>query len=410
MAYRTLKSVFYQRDAAGADSEERARRTSPAAISWDFELSKNQLFCMTTPYLSVVTERIMSLNARAEAIWATIPPIAQSHYFSTMIVEEIQATNEIEQVNSSRREITDALRSLKHDSARDRRFREMVRLYAALGDRTAAAPTTLDDIRAVYDNVTRGEVDPKDSPDGDRFRAGIVEITSGQRVLHRGLVPEQAIASGLTVMLAQRRDDGVPHLIRAAVSHLIFEVVHPFYDGNGRTGRFLLALDLAEQLSPVSWFSLSATIFENRDRYYRAFTDLEHPLNRADATPFIEVMLEIIAESLHRVTVDLSTRRESLERLHLGVRDIDLSNYAITADDDLRDILFALGQAALFDIDDAFTLNDLTAAGSRSKRYIRDKAQTLVDAGLVDIVSRKPLRFRLSTAGRAVCAIDDLSS
>lgn len=406
MAYRTLKSIFHQRGAAGADAEAAARRSSPSAISWDFHLGDHQLFCVATPYLAVLTERIMTLNAQAGSIWAAIPPIAQGHYFSSMIVEEIQATNEIEQVNSTRREIADALRSLKNDSATDRRFREMVRLYAALGDRTVTAPDTLDDVRALYDDVTRGEVTPDDAPDGNRFRAGTVRITSGQNEVHSGFVPEASIDAGLTVMLAQRHDEEVPHLIRAAIAHLIFEVVHPFYDGNGRTGRFLLALDLAEQLSPISWFSLSATIFENRDRYYRAFADVEHHLNRADATPFVETMLEIFSESIHRLTIDLSTRRETLAQLHSGVRDIVLSD-PITVDDDLRDILFALGQAALFGIGETFTLDELTAMGTRSKRFIRDKAQVLVDAGLVDTVTRKPLRFRLNAVGRALCGIGE---
>jgi hypothetical protein len=63
-----------------------------------------------------------------------------------MIVEEIQATNDIENVRSTRREIADALRSLKEGSTRKRRFREMARLYEALGDRTMTPPETLDDI------------------------------------------------------------------------------------------------------------------------------------------------------------------------------------------------------------------------------------------------------------------------
>ncbi|MGV7750408.1 Fic family protein, partial [Mycobacterium kansasii] len=92
---------------------------------------------------------------------------------------------------------------------------------------SVSPPDTLDDVRRLYDAVTHGEIDPRDAPDGARFRADIVRITSGQKVVHTGVVPEAAIDAGLTVMLAQRRDDEVPHLIRAAIAHLIFEVVHP---------------------------------------------------------------------------------------------------------------------------------------------------------------------------------------
>lgn len=280
------------------------------------------MFCVATPQMSVLTERVMMLDARAQSTWASLPPIAQSHYLHSMIVEEIQATNDIENVRSTRREIADALTSLQGGSTQKRRFREMVRLYEALGDRTVNPPKTLDDIRALYDAVTAGEVVPDDAPDGTRFRAGPVSITSGQKIVHVGLTPESAINDALTVMLAQRRDEDVPRLIRAAVAHLIFEVAHPFYDGNGRTGRYFMALDIGELLSPISWFSLSATIFDNKDAYYRAFTEVEHPLNRGDATPFVEVMLGIFSEAQHRLATDLDERREALSVLRQCIHDV----------------------------------------------------------------------------------------
>lgn len=406
MSYRTLKSIFHQRDAAGADAEERVRRGSQSAMTWDFNLGGHQMFCVATPQMSVLTERAMMLDARAQSTWASLPPIAQSHYLHSMIVEEIQATNDIENVRSTRREIADALTSWQDGSTQKRRFREMVRLYEALGDRTVNPPKTLDDIRALYDAVTAGEVVPDDAPDGTRFRAGPVSITSGQKIVHVGLTPESAINDALTVMLAQRRDEDVPRLIRAAVAHLIFEVAHPFYDGNGRTGRYFMALDIGELLSPISWFSLSATIFDNKDAYYRAFTEVEHPLNRGDATPFVEVMLGIFSEAQHRLATDLDERREALSVLRQCIHDVGRHVDApVDIDDDGRAILFPLGQAVLFGPRGVLTLDELTDSGKRSKQFVRSRVQSFVDAGLVDVTSRKPLRFRLSSAGRALCGV-----
>jgi Fic family protein len=254
--------------------------------------------------------------------------------------------------------------------------------------------------------VTAGEVVPDDAPDGTRFRAGPVSITSGQKIVHVGLTPESAINDALTVMLAQRRDEDVPRLIRAAVAHLIFEVAHPFYDGNGRTGRYFMALDIGELLSPISWFSLSATIFDNKDAYYRAFTEVEHPLNRGDATPFVEVMLGIFSEAQHRLATDLDERREALSVLRQCIHDVGRHVDApVDIDDDGRAILFPLGQAVLFGPRGVLTLDELTDSGKRSKQFVRSRVQSFVDAGLVDVTSRKPLRFRLSSAGRALCGV-----
>jgi len=59
-------------------------------------------------------------------------------------------------------------------------------------------------------------------------------------------------------------------LIRMAVMHYQFEAIHPFTDGNGRTGRVLNSLFLIEQdLLTLPILYLSRFIIRNRDEYYR---------------------------------------------------------------------------------------------------------------------------------------------
>ncbi|MCX6756545.1 MAG: Fic family protein, partial [Candidatus Nomurabacteria bacterium] len=64
--------------------------------------------------------------------------------------------------------------------------------------------------------------------------------------------------------------DDIDPLIRAAVMHYQFEAIHPFLDGNGRTGRMLMVLYLVMvgRLDMPILF-LSKYILENRDEYYR---------------------------------------------------------------------------------------------------------------------------------------------
>lgn len=69
-------------------------------------------------------------------------------------------------------------------------------------------------------------------------------------------------------------EDGVDPIIKAAIGHYQFEAIHPFTDGNGRTGRILVVLFLAEQellRSPALF--LSSAILSRRDEYYRAIKD-----------------------------------------------------------------------------------------------------------------------------------------
>ena len=71
-------------------------------------------------------------------------------------------------------------------------------------------------------------------------------------------------------MMDPARSDTIPFLQRAIASHFLFEYIHPFYDGNGRTGRYLLALYLSNDLTLPTVLSLSRTIAENKNEIYKA--------------------------------------------------------------------------------------------------------------------------------------------
>ncbi len=71
-------------------------------------------------------------------------------------------------------------------------------------------------------------------------------------------------------------DHDIDPLIKLAVIHYQFEVIHPFYDGNGRTGRIInvLYLVLKELLdSPILY--LSGYIIRNKSDYYRLLQEVQ---------------------------------------------------------------------------------------------------------------------------------------
>lgn len=413
--YRTLKSIFHQRDRISVDAEERSRRESPAAIHWDMMIGEFQMFALMTPEVAALIERIMSFEPKIQVQWGGLPGRARNSYLNRMVIDEIQATNEIEQVRSTRKEISAAIKAVRADRpVANRRFMEMVRLYLAIGSDEAKSPQTLDDVREIYDAVTAGEIRAEDAPDGRRFRQGPVSIESGTKIVHTGVVPESSIDAALTLMMSQGRDDSIPQLIRAAAAHFIFEYAHPFYDGNGRTGRYLLALDLRQVLAPYASLALSATVADNKARYYRAFTDAENPLNRGDLTPYLIEMLEIIAEAQDRLLLDLSERRSKIDALEALVRvlvkdeqfpmniGLDRESAPPVDPDDIARILFVLGQAHHFDVDRTVKLNTLAEAIGRSSQFTRPRLQRLDDAGVIETVTRKPLRFRLTSQGESL--------
>jgi len=72
-----------------------------------------------------------------------------------------------------------------------------------------------------------------------------------------------------------QKNDGVDPLIKLAVQHYQFEAIHPFEDGNGRTGRIINLLYLIEAgLLDTPILYLSGYIIENRSNYYQKLLEV----------------------------------------------------------------------------------------------------------------------------------------
>lgn len=68
-------------------------------------------------------------------------------------------------------------------------------------------------------------------------------------------------------------DDRLPPLVQAALVHAQFETIHPFHDGNGRTGRALIHVVLNRRgIAPEYVPPISVVLANNRDRYMAALT------------------------------------------------------------------------------------------------------------------------------------------
>lgn len=100
-------------------------------------------------------------------------------------------------------------------------------------------------------------------------------------------------------------DDSVDPLIKMAILHYQFESIHPFYDGNGRTGRILNVLYLIKEHlieSPVLY--LSRYIIRNKTRYYEL---LQRVRTDNDWNDWIDFMLTAVAQTA-KLTLETSQR------------------------------------------------------------------------------------------------------
>ncbi len=107
------------------------------------------------------------------------------------------------------------------------------------------------------------------------------------------------------------RNTEIDPLVRLAVQHYQFEAIHPFSDGNGRTGRILNILFLVQHgllNSPILY--LSRYIIRNKGPYYQLL--LEVTRNQS-WTPWIMFILEGIEETCTWTTGKIKAIRELME-------------------------------------------------------------------------------------------------
>jgi Fic family protein len=146
----------------------------------------------------------------------------------------------------------------------------------------------------------------------------IVSGRLGKEVVHYTAPPSSIVAREMDAFLAwfeataprTGQAPAMDGIARAAIAHLWFETIHPFEDGNGRIGRAIADMALAQDSgTPTRLYSLSQQLLADRPGYYDALAQAQS--GDTDATAFVQwfagafgnactAASEVIAASLER--------------------------------------------------------------------------------------------------------------
>ena len=343
MSYVLLSHLYYKnKDEYKALYEKRISAESTCILP--IKIGGNSAFYCLCPDIHNISMKIMQLDKGVCCIREKLPASALVQFTDRCLIDEIKLTNDIEGVYSTRKELSSVLSEM-NKNGKKRRFYGLLNKYSMLAGKEEFPLNTSTDIRDIYNDLVLREVvedNCDNAPDGEIFRKEIAEVsTPTQKVIHRGAYPETKIIQLMEQALNILNQKEIPILIRTAIFHYLFGYIHPFYDGNGRTSRFISSYLLSREFEFLIGFRLSYTIKEHIKDYYNAFKECNSEHNMGDLTPFIIMFLNVVLESFENLYDALDKRMNQLTEYTDKLNSLEMA-------EDLRQFAYILIQAALF--------------------------------------------------------------
>lgn len=397
MEYELLSKIFYKKPTE-YESIYDARFNSEASIKLPIKIHENVGFIFNTNEITKLLVKIYKTINKINLLRTHLPNIAINSYIIKSLKDEIALTNEIEGVRSTRKEIEDAIDSIKNDKSA--RFKGLVDKYFKLISNEIIPLNNCEDIRTIYDALVLPEIEKENLPDGILFRKEPVQVVSAtQKEKHRGIMPESKIIESLDLCLDFLKSDDIDSLIKISAFHYLFGYIHPFYDGNGRTSRFISSYLIKNELDVLLALKLSYTVKNNINKYYKAFDVCNDRKNKGDITFFVVTFLELLSQASDDLYTKIADLNDQLNYYNNIINT--LVNDKVLNDKQAK-CIFILCQNRLFD-DTYMNMNTLTELLEKSDTTTRKILKSLESKNLL-VKSRNKNQYLYSAN------LDSLSS
>lgn len=190
-------------------------------------------------------------------------------------------------------------------------IREVQNAYEAYETMTKLNPYSEKDLLKAHKIMMDGLV-----KEAGKFRGKNVGVYAGDQLIHAG-TPAKYVPELIEQLFEWLKESKLHPLIKSCIFHYEFEYIHPFADGNGRTGRLWHTLILAKWQEFYLWIPIETIIQEKQQDYYKA---LNASNNAGDSTIFVEFMLRAIRDLL----IELSHNGAVLKDKGLDEKLLDL--------------------------------------------------------------------------------------
>ena len=404
--YENLIKIYYKKQ--NIEVEYIKRIENPATFITDLKISpikrgnkildkEYNLFYVNLMEHTLLQEIIIKNSNQINLISNELPQIAIKDIIIKILSNELYKTNKIEGIESVKNEIYSSLKEDKKNNKKSNKLDGIIKKYKDIMEKNFKDTQHIDNLssfRKIYDEMFEDfEKSGNYKLDGKYFRKDIVKVINGLgNTIHIGINGEEAIEKNIEDLIQFMNRKDIPFLVKASISHFFFEYIHPFYDGNGRFGRYLLSLYLARKLDILTAFSVSYSISKNLDDYYKSFVEVEDVNNYGEITFFVEnilktikngqeMIIELLNDSIIRFNHSMEILKEITKKLSEKeniMLQIYLQNYLFN---DFEEITNA---------ELSYIIGDLT------QQTINKYTQELEKKGYLIKIKQRPLTYTLS--------------
>ena len=406
--YENLIKLYYKKQ--NIEEEYIKRIENPSTFITDLKINpikrgnkifekEYNLFYVNLLEHTLLQEKIME---NSEKIISLSNPnkfsqIAIKEIINKILSNELDKTNKIEGIETIKSEIYSSLKDDKKSSKKNNKLEGIIKKYKDIMEKNFKDTQHIDSLssfRKIYDEMFEDfEKSGNYKLDGKYFRKDTVKVINGLgNTIHIGINGEEAIEKNMENLIQFMNRKDIPFLVKASITHFFFEYIHPFYDGNGRFGRYLLSLYLARKLDILTAFSLSYSISKNLDDYYKSFVEVEDVNNYGEITFFVENILktiksgqEMIIELLNDSVMKIKHSMEILNELTKDLSEkenimlqIYLQNYLFNDFEEITNVELS------------YIIGDLT------QQTINKYTQELEKKGYLLKIKQRPLTYTLA--------------
>ena len=203
-------------------------------------------------------------------------------------IKSIYSSLAIEQNTLSLDQVTDVIEG-KRVLGPPQDIREVKNAYEAYERVSMLDPYSVKNLLLAHKLLMDGLVKEAGS-----FRSGNVGVYAGDQLIHAG-TPAKYVPDLMSQLMTWLKESKLHPLVKSCIFHYEFEFIHPFIDGNGRTGRLWQSLILGKLHPLFEHLPVENMVYSNQQQYYDAITASS---NAGQSGPFIDFMLNEIFKTL----------------------------------------------------------------------------------------------------------------